>query len=101
MSNPQHQVHHLPLDERPSSSPTVCALLDYLQHHLEQYPFDLTLDKTFVQELVSDYSDLDLLEEIKHFRWYYDNRPPLSRQPRATIRRWIARAARFRREPWD
>ena len=79
-----------------SSCPAASAILDYLQHALPQYPFDPKLDLPFVQELVGDHPTLDILEEIKVFRWYYDNRPPLGRQARASLRRWIARARRPR-----
>jgi hypothetical protein len=68
-------------------------ILDYLEHHLPGYPFDLRLDTAFVDELVRDFHDLDLLEEIKAFRWYYED-SPLSRgkKPRVTLRRWLANA---------
>lgn len=73
------------------------VILQYLEHGLRQYPFDPKLDQSFIEELISDYPEVDVLEQIKMFRWYYDDRPPLSRQPRATLRRWIVRAARMRR----
>jgi len=48
-----------------------------------------------VEELLGDFPDLDVLEEIKAFRWYY-NDAPLSavKRPRLSIRRWIANARR-------
>jgi hypothetical protein len=79
--------HLLPLPPPPLED----EILNYLEEQLPGYPFDQQLDQAFVQELLDDFPNLDVLEEIKRFRWYYDNQPPL-RRPRATIRRWIARA---------
>ena len=47
----------------------------------------------YVEELLRDFPDLDVLEQIKAFRWYYDD-APLSgvRKPRVTLRRWLANA---------
>lgn len=66
-------------------------ILDYLKHGLPEYPFDEGIDREFVGELIVDAPELDLLEQIKTMRWYYDL--PL-RKPRALIRRWIANARR-------
>ncbi|MDA2930888.1 hypothetical protein MYX84_13250 [Acidobacteria bacterium AH-259-O06] len=68
-------------------------ILDYLEHQLPDYPFDPQLDPEFVQELAADFQDVDILEEIKGFRWYYDNQP-LARVKsiRLALRRWIAKA---------
>lgn len=85
----------LPLDERLALPPAVRRLLDYLLHDLPGYPFDPDLDTPFVQELHNGFPHLDLVEQIKLFRWYHDNQAPLKRHPRATLRRWI-RGARAR-----
>jgi hypothetical protein len=80
--------------------PQCSAILDYLEQKLPNYPFDLDIDTPFVEELRSDFPTVDLLEQIKAFRWYYDNEP-LSRvkKPRLKLRRWIANAVKPR-EPW-
>lgn len=67
-------------------------VLDYLHHQLPGYPFHPDLDPTFVRELHNDFPHLDLLEQIKLFRWYHDNQPPLNNRPRLVLRRWIAGA---------
>lgn len=77
------------LTELDGLAPEAQALLDYLHHHLPGYPFNLDLDRPFVEELHDDFPHLDLLHQVKLFRWYHDNRPPLDRRPRATLRRWI------------
>jgi hypothetical protein len=69
-------------------------ILDYLEHRLQGYPFDPDLDAEFVFELLEDFPHLDILEQIKLWRWYHNGHPPLQRQPRAALRRWIARAMR-------
>jgi hypothetical protein len=55
----------------------------------------------FVLELLADFPEIDILEELKNFRWYHDNAPfsGISAQ-RVSIRRWVARTAarsRYRR----
>ena len=68
-------------------------ILDYLQQHLPEYPFEPNLDQLFVQELAEDFSDVDILEEIKAFRWYYDNGPVQKvSNIRTAIRRWLSKA---------
>ncbi len=73
------------------------ALLSYLQRRLPTYPFDPKIDEDFVQELVGDFEDIDILEETKAFRWYYDNQPAARmRNVRLGLRRWIANARKRR-----
>ena len=80
-----------PLSEPPD--PDSLAILDYLEHHLADYPFDPSLDARFVEELLCDFPELDLLEQIKAFRWYYDDAPFTgAKKPRLALRRWLANA---------
>jgi hypothetical protein len=68
-------------------------ILDYLQSRMPAYPFDLILDAAFVDELIQDFHDVDILEETKAFRWYYDNRPVARfKNVRLGLRRWIVNA---------
>jgi len=74
-------------------------LLAYLKDQLPAYPFDPKLDAEFVQELITDFDDLDLLEETKTFRWYYNNQPAARfKNVRVGLRRWIANAWTRRKE---
>ena len=68
-------------------------ILAYLQELLPGYPYRADLDAAFIGELAADFPDIDILEEIKSFRWYYDN-APLRRvkNVRVALRRWIANA---------
>ena len=71
------------------------AILDYLAGAILGYPFDPQIDEPFVDELLLDFHDVDILEQLKLFRWYYDNRPlAAARSPRLAVRRWLARARR-------
>ena len=55
------------------------------------YAFDPEIDGDFVQELLEDFGVLDVLGEIKAFRWYHDNRPAEKvRHVRLSLRRWLA-----------
>ncbi len=72
------------------------AILEYLEHQLPDYPFEPGVDTPFVEELVADFGDVHILDEIKMFRWYHDNK--LTHQhPRAALRRWLTHARRTQR----
>ena len=45
-------------------------ILAYLQEQLPGYPYRADLDAAFIGELAADFPDVDILEEIKSFRWY-------------------------------
>jgi hypothetical protein len=71
------------------------AIIAYLAGGITGYPFDPQIDEPFVDELLSDFYDIDILEQLKLLRWYYDNRPLAgARSPRLAVRRWLARARR-------
>ncbi len=83
------------------------APLETLNAYLKRIPgyvFDPDIDNDFVLELLEDFSALDVLEEIKAFRWYHDNRPAQKvRHVRLSLRRWLAgtleRRSRFPPRP--
>jgi hypothetical protein len=78
---------------QPCDPDIATAILDYLATRLPAYPFKPDVDAPFVDELLDDFPDVDVLEEIKAFRWYYENQPVTRlRHPRVTLRRWIANA---------
>ncbi len=78
---------------RPDRELTLSVILDYLERRVPGYGFIRSVDSLFVEELLDDFPSVDILEEIKTYRWYYDNEP-LSRMKnqRAILRRWIAKA---------
>ena len=69
--------------------PVATGVLLYLRDKLPGYNFQLALDTEFVRELLVDFPNVDVLEEIKTFRWYYD-RELGKKNLRASIRRWMA-----------
>jgi len=74
-------------------------ILAYLKGQIPAYPFDPRLDTEFVDELIADFKDIDILEEAKTFRWYYQNRPAdRFKNLRVGLRRWIS-SARVRKRP--
>ena len=76
----------------PQLETRVAELLHYLQHGFSAYPFNPKLDTDFVLELAADFERLNLLEQLKTFRWYYDDDLSRIGNPRAALRRWMARA---------
>ena len=71
-------------------STKVQAVLVYLQHRLPGYPFEAKTDLDFVEELVEDFAGIDVLDEIKNFRWFNDSKPVSHlRSVRLALRRWI------------
>jgi hypothetical protein len=69
------------------------SALDYLEHQVPDYPFDRRLDGALITELMTSFPNLDVLEEMKTFRW--SHREPVTRManPRATLREWILSGA--------
>lgn len=79
--------------QRELPTPSQQEILDYLQHRLPGYPFDPQLDAEYVDEILDDFPDINVLAEIKAFRWYYNNRPLAgAKKPRVAIRRWLSKA---------
>jgi hypothetical protein len=76
------------------------VVLDYLKK-IPSYPFDADIDPDFVSELAEDFQDIDILEQVKAFRWHHDGRPAQHfKSLRPAIRRWLAAAHRFDRQPF-
>lgn len=68
--------------EVPENVPTA-ILVAYFQR-IPGYGFDPQIDH--------DFAALDVLEEVKAFRWYHNNRPAEKvKSVRLGLRRWLAR----------
>ncbi|MCP4059230.1 MAG: hypothetical protein GY738_18385 [Pseudoalteromonas sp.] len=68
------------------------AVIDYLRK-IPLYPFNPKFDPDFVEELLTDFGTVDVLEETKAFRWYHVDRATSNlRNPRVSLRRWLYRA---------
>ena len=92
-SLPDDAAHPASRQAQPVPDPRVALVLDYLEHELPGYPFNAPVDGLFVEELVNDFEHLDVLEQIKAFRWFHDNAPcSRVKSPRLALRRWLARA---------
>ena len=76
------------------NEPLKWPILDYLRDELPGYCFDDNIDTPFVGELLTDFPELDILEEVKLFRWCRNNPFSETSNQRVALRRWIARAAR-------
>jgi hypothetical protein len=80
--------------------PTAAAVLAYL-NRMPGYPFDPEVDQPFVAELLEDFASLDLLEQIKAFRWHHGGEPARHfKSLRPAIRRWLASARPSNHEPF-
>jgi len=77
-----------------SPTNTTSEILAYLETRLPRYPFSPQIEPDFVNELIDDFPDVPVLEEIKALRWYHEN-DPVNRVSniRLAIRRWIAKAS--------
>lgn len=74
-----------------SVPPAARAILFYLEERLPGYVFDRTIDSSFVEELLEDFPKIDILEQLKAFRWYHGNNPAAKHgNLRVAIRRWLS-----------
>ena len=78
-------------DERSWGDETTRATLEYLEYRVPGYPFDRTLDCEFIVELMADFPGVDILEEVKTFRWHYEGQAVSQfTNRRSALRRWLA-----------
>lgn len=76
------------------------SVLTYLER-LPGYPFDLEVDADFVDELLLDFPGIDILEQVKTFRWHHGGRPDRHfKSIRPALRRWLASALRHESQPF-
>ncbi len=91
-ANRQSVLHYPTAPDSQNGLNQTERIRDYLRR-LPGYPFDPKLDADYVEELVDDFSDVNILAEIKNFRWYYNNQPfSGSAKPRVALRRWLDNA---------
>ena len=71
-------------------------VLEYLQR-IPGYPYKENVDPPFIEELIQDFPKLSLIDEIKDFRWYYENDPAERiKNIRLGIRRWLTNSWTWR-----
>lgn len=74
---------------------------DYLDRALEclagvpDYPFCEDHDRPLLAEIIRDFPDIDILDQIKAWRWYRVDNPSRLKNPRGALRRWMLRAREF------
>jgi len=89
-ADPDTLVHNISSFTTPAS-PAATAILSYLEDRLPDYPFDPTTDHFFVAELIEDFPNVNVLEEIKAFRWFHENNPAAKHKNlRIALRRWLS-----------
>lgn len=59
------------------------------------YDFDEAIDRPLLAELLHDFPDIQLVDQIKAWRWYRVDNPRVLKNPRNALRRWMAKAREF------
>lgn len=59
------------------------------------YPFSETHDRDLLEQIIHDFPDVDILEQIKAWRWYRVDNQAVLKNPRGALRRWMRRAREF------
>ncbi|NOZ95723.1 MAG: hypothetical protein GXP47_13445 [Acidobacteria bacterium] len=74
---------------------------DYLDRALQSlagvpnYPFCEEHDRPLLAEIIRDFPDIDIIDQIKAWRWYRVDNPARLKNPRGALRRWMLRAREF------
>jgi hypothetical protein len=74
---------------------------DYLDRALEAlaavpgYAFTEDTDRDLIAELMHDFPEIDIIDQIKAWRWYRVDNPARLKNPRGALRRWMLRAREF------
>jgi hypothetical protein len=63
--------------------------------NIDDYPFSEDIDRPLIAELMREFPDVDLLEQIKAWRWYRIDNHGVLKNPRGALRRWMAKAREF------
>jgi len=73
----------------------------YLDRALESlvgvpdYPYCEEHDRPLLTEIIRDFPDIDIIDQIKAWRWYRVDNPARLKNPRGALRRWMLRAREF------
>ncbi len=62
---------------------------------IPDYPFSEEIDRPLLAELMRDFPEIDLIEQLKAWRWYRIDNPTKLKNPRGALRRWMMRAREF------
>ncbi len=77
------------------------GLLDYLKYDFELYPYSEERDPRYYKQLLKDFDDLDLLEELKQYHaWILDQPEEKKISYRCRFRSWLKTAQGFKRRSY-
>ena len=62
---------------------------------IPDYPFSEEIDRPLLAELMQDFPEVDLIDQLKAWRWYRVDNPTKLKNPRGALRRWMQRAREF------
>ncbi|RLE23584.1 MAG: hypothetical protein DRJ65_11510 [Acidobacteria bacterium] len=63
--------------------------------NITDFPFDEDVDRPLIAELMREFPDVDILEQIRAWRWYRIDNPGILKNPRGALRRWMIKAREF------
>jgi len=88
--NPHNVIHTL----YPFEPGYQDRLLECLAN-IPDYPFSEETDRPLVAELIDDFPEIDLVEQLKAWHWYRIDNPSRLKNPRGALRRWMIKAREF------
>ncbi len=62
---------------------------------IPDYPFCEEHDRPLLAEIMRDFLEIDIIDQIKAWRWYRVDNPTRLKNPRGALRRWMLRAREF------
>ena len=62
---------------------------------IPDYEVSENIDRPLLEELMRDFPEIDLLDQLKAWRWYRADNPTRLKNPRSALRRWMMRAREF------
>ena len=75
-------------------------LLSYLLSDFSEYPYDDLKDPPYFLRLLTDFGDLDLLDELKQYHaWTLDQPQTKKIHYRSRFRSWLKLSLQFRQAP--
>jgi hypothetical protein len=75
----------------------VGRLIWYLEMYFKEYPFHWDTDMLFFRQVLDEFPELDVLEELKRFRvWLLDKGESQCSNYRSRFRNWLVKAGKRR-----
>ncbi len=84
-----------------SRSDGLQGFFSYIDEHFKEYPFHLERDGIFFRQLLEEFPELDVLDELKRFRvWHLDREIPVRGGCRKRFRNWLIRSGEQKNRWW-